>query len=287
MKLALGTVQFGLDYGITNTQGRVQLAEAERILEYCRKVGINTLDTATAYGSSEQVLGQYELSKFRIISKIPSLLTRLCLQDEVKRSLERLRINKLYGLLLHCEDDLLSASSAEFFAQLDALKEQGLVEKIGVSFYSPKAAKKVINEHPLDIIQIPANHLDSRFAKEEILDLANSKQIEVHARSLFLQGLLITKSRPAPFSSHPDLTRFDNQAKQLKISNLELAISYLEQHKHIQKGVVGCLNLEQLREIVQAYQKVQKKSESSALVDLSSNDERLINPSLWQSKKEA
>lgn len=287
MKLALGTVQFGLDYGVTNTSGQVNQTEVERILDYCRKVGINTLDTAIAYGSSEQVLGQHDLSNFRIISKPPSLLTGLCLQDEVKRSLERLRISKLYGLLLHCEDDLLSASSAAFFAQLDALKEQGLVENIGVSFYSSKAARQVITEHPFDIIQIPANHLDSRFAKEGILDLANSKQIEVHARSLFLQGLLITKRRPAPFSSHPDLTRFDDQAMQLKLSNLELAISYLEQHKHIQKGVVGCLNVEQLREIVQAYQKVQKKSENSALVDLSSNDERLINPSLWQPKKEA
>lgn len=287
MKLALGTVQFGLEYGITNTTGQVKLAEVERILDYCRNVGIHTLDTAIAYGSSEQVLGQFNLSSFNLISKLPSLKTGLCISDEVKRSFERLNINTLYGLLLHCEDDLLSDTSTNFFTQLEALKKEGLIEKIGVSFYSPDVAIQVVNEYAIDLIQIPANHLDTRFSKAGVLGLASKKNIEVHARSLFLQGLLIVEKRPSQFDAHPDLLKFDEQAQKVGCSKLELALSYLLQNKRIQKGVVGCLNVEQLDEIVQAYKQIQNGLESQALLDLSASDETLINPSLWQIEKEA
>ncbi len=280
MKLALGTVQFGLDYGITNQQGQVDLVEVKRILEYAQSIGIQTLDTATAYGTSEQALGQCQLNGFSLISKIGTLSSGLCPQQEVEQSLNRLGISQLYALLLHEQADTQHAHAAQFFKQLEQLKAQGLVKKIGVSFYSEDVAYHAINSYPLDIIQIPANHLHHGFSQQGVLALAQRKQIEVHARSLFLQGLLIAKTRPV-FAQHADLMQFDKVAKQLKLTQLELALSYLFKQPAISKAVVGCVSLAQLQEIVQAYQKVQQIYPSLNIENLSSNDTQLINPTLW------
>lgn len=284
MKLALGTVQFGSNYGITNTVGQVSIDEVEKILTYAQDVEINCLDTAIAYGHSEAVLGQFNLSNFRVISKIPELgseAPNIKISHLLEQSLERLKLPKLFGLLLHAEEDLKREHADFIFEQLIDLKKQGLVDKVGVSFYTTDVAEDIILKYPLDLIQIPASQLDNRFVASGILTLAHQKKIEVHARSLFLQGLLVTDSekRPSVFSSHPDLLNFDRIAKKNNLSQLELALSYLHQHIEINKGVIGCLSLEQLSETVMHYHNTR-----SFIVDsnhLSSGDHYLINPCLW------
>lgn len=283
-RLALGTAQFGLDYGVTNTGGQVTLAEVDKILAYAHTAGIDCLDTAIAYGNSEAVLGQFDLSGFKVVSKIPALEDDASadIQALVEQSLQRLNTSKLYALLLHNEQDLIGADADVLFEQLVSLKKQGLVEKIGVSFYSPDIAKQLLQRYELDLIQVPGNQLDNRFAKAGVLSLAQTKQVEVHVRSLFLQGLLLAeaKKRPNHFATHADLLRFDNTAQALHLSKLELALSYLQQQPDIDKVVVGCLSLAQLSELVTCYRRVERLNIDQK--DLSSSDNQLINPALWE-----
>jgi len=284
MKLALGTVQFGLDYGVTNTSGKLTDEDSQNILALAHKFGLNTLDTAAAYGESEERLGHLAISqKFKLISKVPTLLNANpeMIQEYVKSSLSRLKRKQLDGLLLHSELDLLGDSAESYFKQLTLLKSQNLAVKIGVSCYSVEAAMVILNRFDIDLIQIPASHLDRRFEHSGVLALAKSKGVEVHARSLFLQGLLVvdSKGRPSKFKNIKELGVYDAQAKKLGLTPLQLAVSYIIQTKNIDYAVVGCLTAEQLDQIIEAYNHCLTLDVD--IEDLSTENISLINPVNW------
>ena len=282
MKLSLGTVQFGIDYGITNQNGVVPQDEIGKILEIAKKNGIIKIDTAIAYGVSESVLGKFELSDFDIITKIPPMQS----SDEnidslITGSLLRLNISKLYGIMLHDENDIFIKSS-KYLKSLIDLKNENIVEKIGASFYSPEKAMNAIESGVMDIIQIPANVLDNRFESLGVYEAALQNNVEIHVRSLFLQGLLAVNAsaRPEKFKQHPDLLNFDEICKKLDLTALETALMYLSQNKYISYGVFGCTNQEQLAQITEAYSKVTCLGDIEIPI-LSSSDDLLLNPSKW------
>ncbi len=294
MNLILGTVQFGLDYGITNDGGKVSTTEAQHILQVANRVGIHQLDTAAAYGDSEVVLG--ELCRggetFDIISKIPpSKIQALNIRKSVEDSLGRLQINKLHAILFHDQQDILSDQSKQSLEILAQLKDEQKIAKVGASFYSPQALESALAMHELDIIQIPANCLDQRFQQSGVLDEAKRRGVEVHVRSLFLQGLLLSENKLLPDYLQQfqfELVRYFNMAKELSMTPLQLALLYLINSDCMDYGVVGCLNSQQLIEITNAYSFVQKMlndqklNKSFDLGRLASSSERLINPSLWK-----
>lgn len=285
MKLALGTVQFGLNYGVTNTLGQVQQAEVSSILSQASKYGITVLDTACSYGNSETVLGENNTNKFNIITKVPHLgdYSLGMLSSYADLSIKKTKHSVLDGLLLHNESDLLGPYGKDIFSELSSLKENGKVNKIGVSFYNADIAKKTLDKFDVDLIQVPASCLDQRFELSGLLELAKEKEIEIHARSLFLQGLLITseENRPNQFKKNKDLIRFDDYAKSISLSQIELAVSYLANNKLIDFGVIGCLKASQLIEVVDAYSRVINHC-SIDHEQLESDNISLINPSLWK-----
>lgn len=283
MNLSLGTAQFGLDYGITNHDGKVTLKEVGKILELAKAKGVKKLDTAISYGESENVLGQFDLSYFDVITKIPTMdSSSENIKTQIKESLHRLNISKLYGILLHNENDIFGNSNAHLKSLID-LKNQGLVDKIGASFYSIEKAKAAIESGFIDIIQIPANILDSRFELSGIYHAALEYNIEVHVRSLFLQGLLSVNSfkRPRKFKHHQDLLDYDLTCEKFSLTPLELALMYLSnKKKYISYGVVGCLNQKQLEQILAAYERV-SQIKNLVLPNLSSSDDILLTPTKW------
>ena len=284
MKIALGTVQFGLDYGVTNSSGKVSFDECKSILKTALHNGINTFDTAAAYGNSEKVLGSLELANAqKIITKIPSLenIEKPCLIKTVKESLIKLKRETLSGLLLHREDDLLGHNSDLIYKQLQQLKNEGLVDKIGVSFYSVEAAKIIAKKYSLDIVQLPANILDRRFEQAGVISMFKEQDVEVHVRSLFLQGLLAipANARPLKFKKQPELLNFDKHALSMGVSSLELSLLYLIKTTEIDFGVVGCVKNSQLLEIIKAYEKI--NDSDLLLPNIISHDLNLLNPSTW------
>lgn len=259
MKLCLGTVQFGLNYGISNKAGKVAFKEVEDILNYCNYQKINTIDTAQAYGESEKTLGHFNLSNFRVITKISN-------DRGIENSLENLKLSSLYGVLLHNENEI-----DENWQKLVDYKSQRLVEKIGVSVYSPDKLSGIIDKYPIDIVQLPLNILDQRFLS--LLKRLKENNIEIFARSIFLQGLLLM--------DYCQISDYFNPIKpvlsKLPHDKLGFALNFVKNIDEIDGIVFGITSKQELEQICIAYHK--KTFDYS---EFSIDDENMINPSMWR-----
>ena len=199
MKLGLGAVQFGCDYGISNKNGQVSLDEIIKILEYAKENGIDTIDTANLYGNSEEVLGQFNLDDFKVVTKTVKVDKNLNCHENIKyfkdaffQSQKKLGNIRLHGLLFHESTDLLGDYSEHLWDLLSSFKNKEYVNKIGVSVYTPDILCKILEKFDIDIVQLPLNILDQRFVP--LLGKLKEKNIEIHTRSTFLQGLLLMEN---------------------------------------------------------------------------------------------
>lgn len=258
-RLALGTVQFGLSYGIANTSGQVKLDEAANILAYAKNKNLDTIDTAIAYGQSEEVLGQLGIENWNIVSKLPEVPISVnsiknWVFEQVSQSIYRLGSQHLYGLLLHRPDQLLGSMGDELYEALISLKQEGLVKKIGVSIYNYEELIEITKCHSFDLVQAPLNIMDRSFVDSGWASRLKDQNIEIHVRSIFLQGLLLMGSeRPVKFSRwHNIWNQWDSWLAMNKISALEACLGYVFSVPEVDKVIVGIESLDQLLEILAA-----------------------------------
>ena len=284
-KLALGTVQFGLKYGIANKIGQIRFEDVKKILQFARNVNIDLIDTAISYGDSEKVIGDVSIKDFKFVSKLPALPKSdvnisSWIEDEIQFSLKRLGIQSLYGFLIHRSEDLLGNSGKKIVNALNKLKSKGIVKKIGVSIYEPSELEKLTGLIELDIVQAPLNIIDQRLLSSGWLSKLYKNNIEVHTRSVFLQGLLLMswQKRSFRFSRWNNLWKIwhewlnDNQ-----ITALEATIRYALSIKEVSKVIVGVDSEEQLRQIILASDGKLPPIPSELAID----DISLLNPSNW------
>jgi aryl-alcohol dehydrogenase-like predicted oxidoreductase len=291
MKLGLGTVQFGTDYGISNQSGQTSPVEVAKILEFAAASGITYLDTAPAYGNSETVLGKIldVDHQFRIVTKTNKIDKSQITDEDVQsvleifgQSLDRLQQKSVYGLLVHHPDDLLSDGGDQLMAGLESLKKRGLVQKIGVSVYNRSEIDRLLEKYVIDLIQIPLNVFDQRLLKDGYLSSLKSKGIEIHVRSVFLQGILLMSETELPSyvaGLVPNLQRYRHQNQVLGISPLQAAIGFVDQLPAVDAVLVGVNNLPQLIEIVNA---VGGNFNLDYLQACAVENEALVNPALWK-----
>jgi aryl-alcohol dehydrogenase-like predicted oxidoreductase len=284
-RLALGTAQFGLKYGIANRSGQVSLGDARAILAYAADAGITTLDTAMAYGESETRLGEIGVAGWQVISKLPALPpgsfdVSSRVWQQTHDSLRRLGISRLHGLLLHRPQDLLEHNGPALYETLQALKEQGAVHKIGVSIYDPGELEGLTPHFRLDIVQAPFNVLDRRLATSGWLARLHAAGVEIHVRSLFLQGLLLMNSalRPGYFNRWQSLLkRWQAWLEEQELTPLRACVGFALSHPEVDRAVVGVDCIEHLRAVVAEAAKPPLTPPAS----LMSEDIALVNPSSW------
>lgn len=286
-KLALGTAQFGLNYGVTNKGGKVSEVELGKILDVAFKGGARTLDTAVTYGDAELRLGAHDLREFQIISKIPELKNMpelIAVGDLVDLSLSRLGVDSIHAVMLHRVSDLDGSDGDGIWEQMLEVKSRGLVQNIGYSLYRPAELDLYFERFPADIVQMPFNFLDRRFDAEGWLNVLSASDVEVHARSLFLQGILLAKQPldlPAYFSPWLDslsdlLAEIDYRFESRAAYCLANAIT----SPLIQKVVVGVESAIQLDEILSA--ELHALSDNLRWLPLGFEpDDKLINPVNW------
>ncbi|MGE6294809.1 aldo/keto reductase [Aeromonas media] len=279
MRLALGTVQFGLDYGISNHTGEVADAELDAILTLARKLGMDTLDTAQAYGKAEARLGLCNTADFQVITKLSPNIDAANLVSSLESSLQRLARPSVEGLLLHRSQD----ASPALFERLADLQHQGKVSKVGVSVYSPEELDLWLEQgYPLELIQLPANLFDQRFLRSGWLDRLQAMGCEIHVRSLFLQGLLLMQPalRPAYFDAFSEpLARLDEWHPHL--SPLHKALSLIPALPQVSRFVVGVCHAHELAAIASAYAHLHQCHDDD-LAALTCDEPTLINPALWR-----
>ncbi len=279
MKLALGSAQFGLDYGVTNKIGQVAIEEIKSILGFAKDNGIDTLDTASGYGDSEKILGKVGINDYHIITKTTPLNNGIDgVIEGFYQSLENLNKKMVDGLLIHDINEVNSQQFDCLFIKLNELKQQGLVNKIGFSTYTPGQVDFLLENFDFDIVQLPLNVFDNRLIQGGQLNSLKSKGIEIHARSIFLQGILLDfDNLPDYFLTWKDW--FDSYQVIVSDSNLtflEYALNFALNIKEVDKVLVGVNNERQLKEIVQSV-KNQSNIDAHPI-----NDVNLLNPSLWR-----
>lgn len=265
MKLGLGTAQFGLDYGITNRRGRVPQDEVERILERAVASGVEVVDTAGAYGDSEAILGQALGSRgaFRIVTKTPPLQAKAIGAPEIsqvleafEQSLARLRRATVYGLLLHRAADAFVPGGERLLEALAKLKAKGLIDKVGASVYTGEEIDRLLAIGGIDLVQLPLSWLDQRLAASGHLEKLHAAGVEVHARSAFLQGMLLAppESLPeqfAPLRAHLRTCRA--RFERAGMAPVEAALGYPLGRKEVSTMLCGVTSLAEFDELLAGY----------------------------------
>ncbi len=274
-KLVLGTVQFGVQYGI-NSAGRPSVEAVKDILTEAANSGIITLDTSSAYGNSEEVLGE-SISpdqKFKIVSKYPK--GDFSVKERFEGSINRLHVDSLYGYLLHHFE--VYKNNPIVWNEFVALKESGKVHKIGFSLYSPEELQIILdNKSTFDLIQVPFNIFDKKFLP--YMKELHEKGVEIHVRSTFLQGLFFKDREALPEKLKPMkkyLLQLDEFSKQSGLSISEIALNYNLQNPYIDGVLIGVDNVEQL--------KINLASVKNTPIDIEIEikEQELLNPVNWK-----
>jgi aryl-alcohol dehydrogenase-like predicted oxidoreductase len=298
-RLVLGTVQFGLPYGVANVHGQMPREEAAEILALGAKVGLSILDTAIGYGESELVLGDIGIQAWRVITKLPKIPADCknvqgWVREQVESSLKRMRIGALYALMLHRPVDLLGPQGPRLLKEIQRLKEEKIVSEIGISIYSPSELDLLMNAASFDMVQAPFNILDRSLLKNAHLARLRARGTKVHLRSIFLQGLLLldqirqSEKFPKWSSLWAGLSKYFTESQ---LSPVEVCLRFAFEAVDSDGVLVGVDSLSHFQQIIGIVgsipdcSRIARGHENGLPVmpaEFDCEDADLINPSRWQ-----
>lgn len=300
MKLCLGTVQQGMEYGVNNQYGKPSLEESLMVFHKAFQSGIDVFDTARAYGDAEIIIGEYfkrykNSEKIRVISKLrPNVFEEGdnyydVMKRECLGSLERMGISKLYGYLLHTPEYVRNPEIVEAMIKL---KNEGIVENIGVSIYEIEDGEIAIKTGKVDFIQLPFSVFDQRGETTGFLKRAKEAGITIFTRSAFLQGLLYMNENKIPdrVSHAKDVLEDFNQLIEIHgVDRTETLIGFVKNQKYIDYLVFGVDNVEQLEEDIQVFndKKINDFMKCEIQKRYANIEKSVIIPSLWSNGKKA
>lgn len=288
-KISIGTVQFGMEnYGILGTQ-QIQLDEIKSILNSLYEKGSRYIDTAPLYGDSEKNLGKVGVKDWKVMSKMPpinpnNLFEIKKISSGVSNSLKNLSLKNAEGLFIHDPSNATHKNSGYIFDALFELKSKKIINNIGVSVYTPEELIHILDRFDLDMVQIPMNIFDQRFKNEGLLHLLEQKGINVHVRSVFLQGILLKNPQELPeyfnkWKSSFEL--FHNYCREINAEPLQVILSQILNEEKIDKVILGFDSIKSVYEIIYEINTLKNISFNNLL--FSKTDINLIEPRLWPS----
>ncbi len=289
-KLCLGTVQFGLNYGIANVSGQVQQNEVNNILNFVVNEGINCFDTAKAYGNSEEIIGNFnketDYQGISIISKIKSDYLTDYVSAEIRDLLKKLSINTLFGLLLH-DSKILYKWSFKEDNLIKLLKHDKLIRHFGISIYTDEEFLLALENDNIEIIQIPFNLFDQRAITKSWFKKAKDANKLIFIRSIFLQGLFfmdVDRLKGNLAGATPYLEEMHSMRTKLNLSIAEFAMAYVDSVASDAVILFGCDTLDQAKENTSSYNNLPTINEdilgiiNSKFTDI---PEYIANPTNW------
>ncbi len=289
-KLVLGGAQIGLDYGVSNTTGKISRGATEKILAQARLSGVTEIDTAPSYGDSEAVLGSFDLAGFGVSTKLStfdhSQSPKAWVSSSVRKSLKDLRIEKLSCVYFHDVADLLGVNGPSLVDELLNLKSEGIVERVGISIYGPEQLDKLMPLGIIDTVQAPFSIVDRRIQESGWLEYFNNNSISFYARSIFLQGLLLMHHSETPTFFNPwkvMLQKWSMTLRQLNTTALEVCLSFVMNQPEEFKVIVGVQSAEELEDILEIA--------SAPVIDIQKfefmhcSDTAILNPFNWTIQK--
>ena len=285
IRLGLGTVQFGIDYGVTNQSGQVPEMVVHEILDAAHAAKLGLLDTAALYGNSETVLGHYGADRFSVVSKTPrfsdssSKANAKILKQCARESLQKLKTPKLHGLLAHHAPNLLDMNGPILWDAMRELRDQGLTGKIGASVYFGSDIDALLDRYDdVDLVQLPMNILDQRLIAGGQIARLVERGVEIHVRSVFLQGLLLAARTPPHLTGlQPWLERWRAAALVAGLSPMTAAFAFIKSVKGLDAAIVGVTSVGEFKEVRAAFQ----CPVTFDADNLACNETDLIDPSRW------
>ena len=280
-KIIIGTAQFGNNYGINNSLGKISRNEAFKMLDYCAENNLNRFDTAQSYGESESILGEYIKSNkidLKITTKINSNSNNLMYQ--LDKSLNKLNLDSIYELLFH------SITDYKFYKDqlcLESIQKNKLFDNCGVSLYSNNEIMEILQEKNINSVQFPFNLLDNLNERRIIIEKLREKNYHITFRSIFLQGLFFMNKNKIP--NHlkplkPLLEEITSLIAKYKLDLKQVAISYCINQNP--KGVIiGFDSLKQLKEIVCSLNQIQGHKIFKEIEKIKLPNKKLIDPRYW------
>mgnify|MGYP001336154900 CR=1 FL=1 len=292
MTISVGCAQLGLDYGIANKTGILKLNDFKKILKKLNKKK-SLIDTAINYGNSEFLIGKSlnqvnKIEKYKIITKLPNLrrIKSKNLEYEIskliQKSLKKMKLKNIYGVLIHDLEDLKSDNSEQIYKILINLKNKGFIKKIGFSAYKIEDVKMAINKFQFDILQFPFNIFDQRLRDKNLLKFLKKKKIKIHIRSIFLQGLLLMDKDEINKKFLKKIKIIDEWLKFLKkkkLSNLEACIIFIKNFDFYDHVIIGFDSYSHFKEVKKIYN---KKNIIKINFDKFRNNSQLIYPQKWK-----
>ena len=285
-KLILGTVQFGLNYGINNCSGKPVYRDVKSILDYAFKNKINFLDTAEAYGDSHKIIGNYHAkssNKFHIITKFCKHRSDLSkeITDRVFNNIKTLNVENIYCYMFHSFSDFVVYFDL-FKLELLDLKKKGIIKKIGVSLHSNKEINSVLKFNEIDLIQFPYNLLDNNSKRQKVILKAKKMGVEIHTRSTFLQGLFF-KDLDSIEGKLSCLKKYLDQLKNLvseeKVNNL--ALNYVCSNSNIDAVLIGVDSVEQLKNNISCINSNKFNHVHFNIDAINVKEKDMLNPANW------
>jgi len=283
--LAIGTANFGMQYGIANSRGKLSKNSVAEILGLAKSQGVTCLDTANAYGESQKVLGEFGVRDWRVVSKISSI-PQNCeeidsfVHTQIGLILSSLSLSDFETVLVHNSRDLTGEIGDEVYEALNNAKSRGQVEKIGVSIYDPSDLESIMSRFQLDVVQAPINVFDNRLHGSGWLDRLASMGVEVHARSVFLQGVLLSATAQNNDFFKPWKTTFERWNRFTESSGTSALVNCIKHVNSFNKvtfAVVGVDSAQNLSEVFDAFSEQPKRIDEGNF----SVDSQLINPACW------
>lgn len=298
MNLCLGTVQFGMDYGIRGRK-KPSVDDSVSLLNFAVANGIDAIDTSALYGDSEIVVGRFLgqspvarnslflVSKFGV-AEFDGMSAAECRQklvDAAKISLARLSTDYLDAYICHVPS---AVRDNRIIMAMATLRESGLARSVGFSVYDTEDAETAINTGAIDFLQLPLSMLDQRMVRSGILDLAAEHGVRVHSRSAYVQGLALMKSEEVPDYLNgikPRIRELEDLCRLAGISRPALALAFVRQFGQISHVVFGVHDMKQLRETIESFE---SNVPSTVLAEASrifvDVDPALVMPNKWRRK---
>lgn len=280
-KLILGTANFDMNYGLKNRYKKLEKTEIKKIIYYLKEKKINYIDTSQNYNNTEKILGNLNIKNFKITTKFTFAQdTSALVKEKFLTTTKNLKTNFVHTIMFHRSEDLFKKNGEEVFSKMVLLKKGGYIKKIGVSVYRKEELKKVLDKYKFDVVQVPINIFNQSFLEKKFLSYMKKKKVEIHARSIFLQGLLLMREKEIPKNLLKNSNLFQKWnlwLKKNKITNLEACLNFVTKQKSVKKIIFGVDSLKQLKEILNF--KMSKKIFN--FDNLNTKIPKLINPQEW------
>ena len=284
-EIILGSANFDQVYGIK--KNFIKKKKIKELLNFATKKKIKIIDTSPLYNKSEEIIGALNNNRFKIISKIPKTPKKIkkksvnkWLSENIMTSLQNLKIKNFECLLMHNANSLLTKNGEEMYKSIKNIKALGLTKKIGISIYDFNTLNKILKKFKFDLIQVPLNVYDRRLIEGGWLKELKKKNIEIHVRSIFLQGVLILKSSKFPVKLKKLKKYFiiwENWLKKNKLNPVHICLAFILKQSKFNGLVIGCNSKNQLKQIL----KLKSKKINFSLPNMKVKNNNLIDPRKW------